>query len=219
MRTSSTLRRVLVFASIPKPGLVLHCGVRHFLHAGGYEHLVQPAAQCSLCFPGDAAERQLHSRGRHRRFSLQLRRLRCWDTTDRQLRRVRSYAPSQYIQQWSVSVEKSLGQRHDAGGRVSGFARSASAARAPDQQRAAGARRHRAAPSVHDASALCRTPFCRTLLHRTSRLSQRHDLFPVSTINLLENTAQSWYDAGYVNVRRRYSHGLTFLANYTLPRT
>jgi hypothetical protein len=39
--------------------------------------------------------------------------------------------------------------------------------------------------------------------------------FPVSTINLLENSAQSWYDAGYVNVRRRYTHGLTFLANYT----
>jgi len=28
----------------------------------------------------------------------------------------------------------------------------------------------------------------------------------VSTINLLENSAQSWYDAGYVNLRRRYSH-------------
>jgi hypothetical protein len=39
--------------------------------------------------------------------------------------------------------------------------------------------------------------------------------FPVSTINLLENTAQSWYDAGYLNVRRRYARGLTFLANYT----
>jgi hypothetical protein len=39
--------------------------------------------------------------------------------------------------------------------------------------------------------------------------------FPVSTINVLENTAQSWYDAGYVNVRRRYAHGLTFLGNYT----
>jgi hypothetical protein len=39
--------------------------------------------------------------------------------------------------------------------------------------------------------------------------------FPVSTINLLEDTAQSWYDAGYVNFRRRYSHGLTFLGNYT----
>jgi hypothetical protein len=43
--------------------------------------------------------------------------------------------------------------------------------------------------------------------------------FPVSTINLLENTAQSWYDAGYVNVRRRYSHGLSFLANYTFAKT
>ena len=32
--------------------------------------------------------------------------------------------------------------------------------------------------------------------------------FPVSTINLLENTAQSWYDAGYINVRRRYTDGL-----------
>jgi len=28
--------------------------------------------------------------------------------------------------------------------------------------------------------------------------------FPVSTINLLENSAQSWYDAGYINVRRHY---------------
>jgi hypothetical protein len=45
------------------------------------------------------------------------------------------------------------------------------------------------------------------------------ETFPVSTINLLENTAQSWYDAGYVNVRRRYSHGLSFLANYTLAKT
>jgi len=39
--------------------------------------------------------------------------------------------------------------------------------------------------------------------------------FPVSSINLLENTAQSWYDAGYVNVRRRYQQGFTLLANYT----
>jgi len=39
--------------------------------------------------------------------------------------------------------------------------------------------------------------------------------FPVSTINLLENTATSSYNAGYINVRRRYAQGLTFLANYT----
>jgi hypothetical protein len=38
---------------------------------------------------------------------------------------------------------------------------------------------------------------------------------PVSTVNWLENTARSWYDAGYVNVRRRYSAGLSLLANYT----
>ena len=43
--------------------------------------------------------------------------------------------------------------------------------------------------------------------------------FPVSTINLLENTAQSWYDAGYVNVRRRYARGLTFLVNYTFAKS
>ena len=37
--------------------------------------------------------------------------------------------------------------------------------------------------------------------------------FGVSTINLLENTAQSWYDAGYVNVRRRGARGLSRLGN------
>ncbi len=42
--------------------------------------------------------------------------------------------------------------------------------------------------------------------------------FPVSTINMLENTAQSWYDAGYVNVRRRYASGLSFLGNYTFAK-
>ncbi len=43
--------------------------------------------------------------------------------------------------------------------------------------------------------------------------------FPVSTINLLENTSQSWYDAGYVNLRRRYAHGLSILANYTFAKS
>jgi hypothetical protein len=41
----------------------------------------------------------------------------------------------------------------------------------------------------------------------------------VSTINLLENSAQSWYDAGYVNVRRRATKGLSFLANYTWSKS
>ena len=42
--------------------------------------------------------------------------------------------------------------------------------------------------------------------------------FPVSSINLLQNTARSWYDAGYINFRRRYSHGLSLLANYTYAK-
>ncbi|MHB1840635.1 MAG: TonB-dependent receptor [Acidobacteriaceae bacterium] len=42
--------------------------------------------------------------------------------------------------------------------------------------------------------------------------------FPVSAIYRLENTAQSWYDAGYINVRHRYSNGLNLLANYTFSK-
>jgi hypothetical protein len=41
---------------------------------------------------------------------------------------------------------------------------------------------------------------------------------PVSTVNLLENTARSWYNAGYVTLRRRYSSGLSLLANYTFAK-
>ena len=35
---------------------------------------------------------------------------------------------------------------------------------------------------------------------------------------MLENTAQSWYEAGYINVRRRYARGLSLLANYTYAK-
>jgi hypothetical protein len=42
---------------------------------------------------------------------------------------------------------------------------------------------------------------------------------PVSTINMLENSARSWYDAGWVDVRRRFSHGLTFLTNVTWAKS
>ena len=45
------------------------------------------------------------------------------------------------------------------------------------------------------------------------------DTFPVSAINYLENTANSWYDAGWIDVRREFRHGLTFLANYTWSKS
>jgi hypothetical protein len=52
-----------------------------------------------------------------------------------------------------------------------------------------------------------------------SNVTVSSSTFPVSTMNLLENTSQSWYDAGYVNVRRRYASGLSFLANYTFAKS
>ena len=42
---------------------------------------------------------------------------------------------------------------------------------------------------------------------------------PVSTINLLENSARSWYHAGWIDVRRRFSHGLTFLTDLTWAKS
>jgi hypothetical protein len=43
--------------------------------------------------------------------------------------------------------------------------------------------------------------------------------FPVSAINYLENTANSWYDAGWIDARREFQHGVTFLANYTWSKS
>jgi Carboxypeptidase regulatory-like domain len=45
------------------------------------------------------------------------------------------------------------------------------------------------------------------------------DTFPVSAINYLQNTANSWYDAGWIDTRREFHHGLTFLANYTWSKS
>jgi hypothetical protein len=42
---------------------------------------------------------------------------------------------------------------------------------------------------------------------------------PISTINLLENSARSWYNAGWVDVRHRFSHGLTFLTSVTWAKS
>jgi hypothetical protein len=52
-----------------------------------------------------------------------------------------------------------------------------------------------------------------------NNISVTSTTFPVSGINMLENTAQSWYEAGYLNVRRRYKDGLTILGNYTFAKS
>ena len=120
-------------------------------------------------------------------------------------------APAQYIEQWSGSIEKSLGAETTLelgylGSHGLHLQRSHLINNAPAGPGAIGPRR----------------PF-RTLsflpgMVLPDDIAIASTTFPVSGINLLENSAQSWYDAGYVNVRRRFSRGWTFLANYTFAK-
>ena len=118
------------------------------------------------------------------------------------------HAPSQYIEQWSASVEKSFGQSTRLelgylGAHGVHLQRAHLINNAPPGPGAIGPRRPFKTISFVPNTVL---PPDVTVVSTT---------FPVSTINLLENTAQSWYDAGYINVRRRYTKGFTILANYT----
>jgi hypothetical protein len=125
-----------------------------------------------------------------------------------------SHAPAQYVQQWNGSVQKSFGQNTSL---EVGYIGS----RGFHLQRA-----HLINNTIPGPGPLGpRRPFKTltfvpgTVLTPSSTTAVvQSETFPVSTINLLEDTAQSWYDAGYVNLRRRYSHGLSFLANYTLAK-
>jgi hypothetical protein len=121
------------------------------------------------------------------------------------------HAPAQYVQQWSASLEKQLGNSTTveigylgAGGfhlQRSHLINNAQPGPGLIQPR-------RPHPQI---SFVANTVF-------PSNVTVSSTTFPVSTINLLENTSQSWYDAGYVNVRRRYQNGLSFLANYTFAK-
>jgi hypothetical protein len=125
-----------------------------------------------------------------------------------------SHAPAQYVQQWNSSLQKSFGQNTSL---EVGYIGS----RGFHLQRA-----HLINNTLPGPGPLGpRRPFKTltfvpgtTLTPSSATAVIQSETFPVSTINLLENTAQSWYDAAYVNVRRRYSHGLSFLANYTFAK-
>jgi hypothetical protein len=127
------------------------------------------------------------------------------------------HAPSQYIEQWSLSVEKSLGQETTLevgylGSHGVHLQRAHLINNAPPGPGAIGPRRPFKTLTFVPDTVL---PDNVVVVPPAAGCANGQICFPVSTINLLENTAQSWYDAGYVNVRRRYTHGLTFLANYT----
>jgi hypothetical protein len=121
-------------------------------------------------------------------------------------------APSQYIQQWSVSLEKSIGavttlEIGYLGSHGLHLQRAHLINNAPAGPGAIGPRRPYATLSFVPNAVL------------PSTVKAVSTTFPVSGMNLLENSAQSWYDAGYVNVRRRYTGGLSLLANYTWAKS
>ena len=120
-------------------------------------------------------------------------------------------APPQYIQQWSFSAEKQIGAGTtlEMGYLGAGGFHLQRAHLINDAQPGPGLiQPRRPHPKM---SFVENTTF-------PSWVTVSSSLQPISTANLLENTAQSWYDAGYVNARRRFAHGLSFLANYTFAK-
>lgn len=121
------------------------------------------------------------------------------------------HAPAQYIQQWSASIQKSLGEETTLeigyqGSRGFHLQRAHLINNAPPGPGLIQLRR-----PYHTASFTPGTRF-------PDGIAIASSTFPVSSINYLENTARSWYDAGFINLRRRYSSGLSLLANYTYAK-
>lgn len=197
--------------SLPRLGLVAHiaygifytpvdmntwCNQRHnvpyvFPETAQVDPFVTPATPLTLNFPAPVLGKTAVSF-----TSLQL------------------HAPPQYIQQWSASIEKQLGSETTvevgylgAGGfhlQRSHLINNAQPGPGLIQPR-------RPHPKISFVP--------NTVFPTSVAQSMTSSTFPVSTINLLENTSQSWYDAGYVNVRRRYANGLSLLANYTFAKS
>ena len=125
-------------------------------------------------------------------------------------------AHAQYVQQWNTQLEKSFSGNTSLavgylGARGFHLQRAHLINNAPPGPGPIGPRRP--FPTISFVNGTVLTPSS-----DPGAIIQSQTL-PVSTINRLEDTAQSWYDAAYVNVRRRYSHGLSFLANYTFAKT
>jgi hypothetical protein len=125
-----------------------------------------------------------------------------------------AHAAAEYIQQWNGQVEKSFGANTTIdigylGARGFHLQRAHLINNAPPGPGPLGPRRPFKTLSFVPGTGLTPSSTTATIQSQT---------FPVSTINLLEDTAQSWYDAGYVNVRRKYSHGISLLANYTFSK-
>jgi len=122
------------------------------------------------------------------------------------------HSAAQYIQQWSYSMQKALPGNTVVevgyqGSRGFHLQRAHLINNAPPGPGPLGPRRPYKTLSFVPGTVL------------PSGLTVASEISPVSAMNLLEDTARSWYDAGWVDARRRFSHGLTFLANYTYAKS
>jgi hypothetical protein len=121
------------------------------------------------------------------------------------------HAAAQYVQQWSGSVEKSL--RHDTTLEVGYHGE-----RGLHLQQAVLINNALPGPGAIQP----RRPYATatfqpgTVFPATIQVAS--STFPVSSVNDLQDRARSWYDAGYISLRRRYSRGLSLLANYTFAK-
>jgi hypothetical protein len=122
------------------------------------------------------------------------------------------HSPAQYINQWSFTVEKALRghivlEAGYVGARGYHLQRSHLINNAPPGPGPIQPRR-----PYQTLTFLPGTSFAGD---NPENFAIQSDTSRVSAINYLENTANSWYDAGWVDVRREFRGGLTFLANYT----
>ncbi len=121
------------------------------------------------------------------------------------------HAAAQYVQQWSASVQKSLGKETTLEAGYQG-------ARGLHLQRSHLINNAVPGPGLIQPRRPYQTASFQPGTVFPDNVAIASSTFPVSSVNYLENTARSWYDAGYINLRRRYSAGLSLLANYTYAK-
>jgi len=122
------------------------------------------------------------------------------------------HAPAQYVQQWSGSLQKSIGKSTVLEVGYQGT-------RGLHLQRAHLINNAVPAPGAIQPRRPYQTATFADGTTLPPNITVASTTFPVSSINLLENSARSWYDAGYINIRRRYSNGLSLLANFTYAKS
>ena len=126
------------------------------------------------------------------------------------------HSPPQYVSQWSLTLQKSLPgnvvlEMGYQGSRGYHLQRAHLINNAPPGPGPINPRR-----PFHTITFLPGTSFAGD---NPEGFAIQSDTFPVSAINYLENSANSWYDAGWIDARREFRNGLTFLANYTWSKS